>query len=96
MSIKNDWLREIGVKIAKTERAAFALCKFLKFKCFSKKTKTRLYTAIIRLTLTYGCEAWTTTSNTIRRIRTVENKIYRRIYDFTYNNSVGARRRKYN
>lgn len=75
LSTKNDRLREIGVRIAKTERAAFALIKFLKFECFSKKTKTKLHTAKIRLTLTYWCEAWTTTSNTIRRIRTVENKI---------------------
>jgi len=55
--------------------AAFALNKFFKSKLFSKKTKTRLYAAIIRPTLTYGCEAWTTTSTTERRLRTFENRI---------------------
>jgi hypothetical protein len=57
LSKNNDWDREIGVKIIKAERVAFALNKFLKSKVFSKKTKARMYTAIIRPTLTYGCEA---------------------------------------
>jgi hypothetical protein len=68
LSVKNYWSREIGIRIAKAERASFALSKFLKSKCFSKKTKTRLYTAIIRPTLTYGCEIWTTISTTERRL----------------------------
>jgi len=76
LSKNNDWAREIGVRIIKAERAAFALNKFLKSKVFSKKTKVRLYTAI-RPTLTYGCEAWTTTSKTERKLRTFENKIWR-------------------
>ncbi|XP_025410133.1 uncharacterized protein LOC112683342 [Sipha flava] len=33
-------------------------------KCLSRKTKIRLYTAIIRPTLTYGCKAWTSTKQT--------------------------------
>jgi len=75
LSVKNNWLREIGIRITKDERTAFALNKFLKSKLFSKKTKARLYTAIIRPTLTYGCETWTTTNNTERRLRSFENKI---------------------
>jgi len=50
LSVKNDWSREIGIRITKAEKAAFALSKFLKSKLFLKKTKTRLYTAIIRPT----------------------------------------------
>lgn len=43
LSVKNDWLREIGIKIAKAERASFALSKFLNSYCLKKKkTKTRL------------------------------------------------------
>jgi hypothetical protein len=56
LNIKNDWSREIRIRITKAEKAAFALSKFLKSKLFSKKTKTGLYTAIIKPTLTYGCE----------------------------------------
>lgn len=96
LSIKNDWSREIGIRITKAERAAFALSKFLKSKLFSKKTKARLYIAIIRPTLTYGCETWRTTSNTERRLRTFENKIWRIICGPVYDNRTGVWRRKFN
>jgi len=43
---KNDWSREVSVRIAKTERASFALSEFLKSRVLSKKTKLRLYTLI--------------------------------------------------
>lgn len=86
LSAKNDWTKEIGVRISTAERAAFALNKFLRPKLFSKYTKTRLYTAIIRPTLIYGCEAWTTTSTIERRLRTFENKIWRTICGPTYDN----------
>jgi len=46
LSAKNDWSKEIGVRISKA-KAALAKKKFLKSKFFSKKTKNRLYTAII-------------------------------------------------
>jgi hypothetical protein len=78
------------------KRAAFALSKFLKSKLFSKKTKTRLYTAIIRPTLTYECETWTTTNNTGRKLWTFENKIWRIICGSVYDNRTGAWRRKFN
>jgi len=55
LSTKNDWAKEIGLRIIKAKRASFALSKQLKSKVFFKKTKARLYTTIIRLTLTYGC-----------------------------------------
>jgi hypothetical protein len=63
---------------------------------FSKKTKTRLYTAIIRPKLTYGYEAWTTTSTTERRLRIFENRIWRTICGPTYDNVNDIWRRKYN
>lgn len=51
---------------------------------------------IIRPTLTCGCEMWTTTSNTERRLRTFENKMWRIICGPVYDNSIGAWRRKFN
>ena len=96
MSKNNDWASEIGVRLVKAERAAFALNKFLKSKVFSKKTKARLYTAIIRPILTYGCEVWTTTNNTERKLRTFENKIWRVICGPVYDGERGTWRRKYN
>lgn len=74
LSTKNDWSREISARIAKAERASFALSKFFKSKALSKKTKLRLYTAIIRPTLTYGCEVWTTTSVTKRKLKPSKTK----------------------
>jgi hypothetical protein len=55
-----------------------------------------LYTAIVRPTLTYGCEAWTKTKQTEKRLRTFENKIWRRICDSIYDESTGSWRKRYN
>jgi hypothetical protein len=53
LNIKNDWSHEIGTRITKAERAFFFLLRFFKFKLFSKRTKIRLYTSIVRQILTY-------------------------------------------
>jgi len=39
LSVKNDWSREIGIRITKADRAAFALSKFLKVILKEKKGK---------------------------------------------------------
>jgi hypothetical protein len=96
LSTKNDWSHEIGSRITKAERAFFTLLKFFKSKLFSKRTKTRLYTSIIRPILTYECEVWTTTSVTQRRLRTFENKIWRRICGPIKDPRIGQWRRKFN
>jgi hypothetical protein len=96
LSTKNDWSREIRSRITKAERAFFTLLKFFKSELFSKRTKTRLYTSIIRPILTYGCEVWTTTSVTQRRLRTFENKIWRRICGPIRDPRTGQWRRKFN
>lgn len=51
---------------------------------------------IIRPTLTYGCGTWTTTSNTERRLRTFENKIWKKICGPVYDNRTGTWRKKFN
>lgn len=58
-----DWNED-----SKSREGVFALSKFFKLKLLTKKTKIRLYTTIVIATLTYGCEVWTTTSVTKRRI----------------------------
>lgn len=62
----------------------------------SRKTKVRLYMVIIRLTLTYGCEAWTTTKHTERNLRTFENKVCRKLCGPIVDETTGNRRRRYN
>jgi transcriptional regulator GlxA family with amidase domain len=51
---------------------------------------------IVRVVLTYGCEAWTTTSVTERRLTTLENKIWRMICGSKLGENTGMWRRKFN
>uniref|UniRef100_A0A2S2QB70 Uncharacterized transposon-derived protein F52C9.6 n=1 Tax=Sipha flava TaxID=143950 RepID=A0A2S2QB70_9HEMI len=96
LSTKNDWAKGIGIRISKAEKTFFALTKLFRSKCLSRKTKVRLYTVIVRPTLTYGCEAWTKTKQIEKRLRTFENKIWRRICSPIYDKSTGSWRRRYN
>jgi len=52
----NDWNVEIINRIHKPKKAYYALLKFFKSKLFSRRTKLKLYMAVVRPTLTYGCE----------------------------------------
>lgn len=64
LSIKNDRSREISMGISMAKKLSFVLFKSLKSKALFKKTKLKLYAAIIIPTLTYVCEVWTTKSAT--------------------------------
>lgn len=64
LNTKNDWSHKMGTRITKSERAFFVLLEFFKSKLFSKLSKIKLYTLIIRSILTYSCEVWITTSIT--------------------------------
>lgn len=64
-TLKADWSKKINIRINKAENTFYALLKFL-------NSKTRLYVSIVRSTLTYGYEAWTTTT----RLRIFENKLW--------------------
>lgn len=74
-SIKNNWSKEITIRINKAEKTFHTLIKFLNSKSLSRKSKTRLYVSIIRPIFTYRCEAWTTTTVTERSLGTFENKV---------------------
>jgi hypothetical protein len=72
------------------------LLKLFKSKLFSKRKKIRLYTSIIRPILIYGWEVWTTTNITQQKLRTFENKIWRRICGPIRNPRTGQWHRKFN
>jgi len=57
LSTRNDWSKEINIRINKAEKTFYALTKFLHSKMLSRRSKTRLYVIIIRATLTYECKA---------------------------------------
>jgi len=69
LSTRNDWSKEINIRINKATKAFYALIKFLNSIMISRRSKTRLYKIIIKTTLTYECEAWTTTMVMERKLR---------------------------
>lgn len=50
----------------------------------SLQAKVRLYKSLVLSTLLYGCESWTLTADTERRIQSFENKFYRRMLHISY------------
>lgn len=96
LSTKNDWSKEIDIRLNKAEKTFYALSKFFNTKMLSRRTKIRIYVAIIRPTLTYGCEAWTTTTTTERKLRTFENRVWRKICGPVLDAHTGEWRRRYN
>lgn len=58
----------------------------------SRKTKVSLYVNIMRPT--YGCEVWTMTKQTERNLRTLENRVWRKICGpiFWWNNGDWQKR----
>ena len=46
--------------------------------------KLKLYKTLVTSILLYGCEAWTLTVELEKRIRTFENKCYRKILRVSY------------
>jgi hypothetical protein len=96
LNIKNDCSKEINIRINKMEKTFYALLKFLNSKTLSRRSKMRLYVSIIRPTLTYGCEAWTRTVTTERRLRILENRIWRKICGPVFDTNMRCWRRRFN
>ncbi|KAL4112678.1 hypothetical protein QTP88_016423 [Uroleucon formosanum] len=68
---------------------------FSKLKCCQRKLKLN-FSVIVRAILTYGYEAWTTTSVTEQRLTTFENKIWRVICGSKLDANTSVWRRKFN
>jgi len=71
---------EIKERIAAGNRASFANQKILQSKLISKKTKMKLYKALIRPVAIYGSECWILTENIKEKLLVFERKILRRIF----------------
>jgi hypothetical protein len=74
---------EIKERIAAGNRASFANQKILQSKLISKKTKMKLYKALIRPVVVYGSECWVLTENIKQELLVFERKILRRIFGST-------------
>jgi len=57
LSTKNEWLKEISIRINKAQKAFYALTKFFRSKMLFRETKVRRYAVIIGPILMYGFEA---------------------------------------
>jgi len=71
---------EIKERIAAGNRASFANQKILQSKMISKKTKVKLYKALIRPVAVYGSECWVLTENVKQKLLVFKRKIMRRIF----------------
>ncbi|CAG9833379.1 unnamed protein product [Diabrotica balteata] len=52
----------------------------IKSKSLTRTSKIKIYKTVIRPVLMYGCETWTLTKETERKLRCFERKILRRIF----------------
>ena len=71
---------EIKERIAAGSRASFANQKILQSKRISKKTKMKLYKALVRPVAVCGSECWVLTENIKQKLLVFERKILRRIF----------------
>ena len=70
---------EIKSRLAIATSAMAKLQKIWKSKEISFPTKIKLYRSLVLSILLYGCESWTMTADTTRRVQTFETKCFRRL-----------------
>ena len=75
---------EIKTRIAIATSTMAKLEKVWRNRNISFPTKTRLYKALVLSTLLYGCESWTLTAETTRRVQTFETKCFRRMLGISW------------
>lgn len=87
----NDLTEEIRARVTAGMRSYYALMPLMKSRRLSRNTKTRLHTAIVRPSLTYGCESWTFNAERERRVAVAENNVLRRIAGSIIHPTTGRR-----
>ena len=75
---------KIKTRIGTATSAMTKLDKIWKSKDISFKSKVKLYKSLVLSILLYGCECWTLTAETTKRIQTFETKCYRRILGISW------------
>ena len=76
--------KEIKTRIGIATSAMTRLARVWRSNTISFPVKVRLYKSLVLSTLLYGCESWTLTADTERRIQSFENKCYRRMLHISY------------
>ena len=75
---------EIKIRLAIATSSMAKLNKIWSSKDISFATKTKLYKTLVLSTLLYGCESWTLTADSTKRIQAFENKCYRRMLGISW------------
>ena len=75
----NDIEYEVASRIQSGSRCLFSLGHVFRSRVLSRGAKLRIYNAVLRPIVTYGCETWNLTVRAQKRLLTFENKVLRRI-----------------
>lgn len=75
---------EVKTRIAMATASLAKLGKIWRSRDISTKTKIRLLKSLIQSILLYGCESWTLTAESTKRIQSFDNKCYRRILGISW------------
>jgi hypothetical protein len=75
----NSTNSEIQARILSGNHCYYAYGKLLKSGALNRSSKLKIYKSLIRLVVTYGCEAWTLTNRDQQYLRIFEHKILRKI-----------------
>ena len=75
----NNTNYEVAARIQKGNRCLFALGHLLRSRVLSRRAKLRIYNAVIRPVVLYGCETWNLTVRAYKRFEVFENKVLRMI-----------------
>ena len=70
---------DIKARIGKARTSFAQLKKIWKSSIISRKTKMRLFNALVMTVLLYGCQTWKATKGTIKKVQTFVNKCLRTI-----------------
>lgn len=75
---------EIKTRLAIATSAMAKLSKIWRSREISFSTKMKLYKSLVLSILLYGCESWTLTAETTKRVQTFETKCFRRLLGISW------------
>ena len=71
---------EIRARIVSGNRCYYSCGALMKSRALNRSLKLKIYTTLLRPTVTYGYKAWTLTSRNEQQLRIFERKILRKIF----------------
>jgi len=78
---QNSIQEEIKSRLKPGNACCHSVQHILSFSFQSKNFKINIYRTIILPVVVYGCETWSLTLRKERRLRVLENRVLRRIYE---------------